>query len=153
MKKLIVFSKWLIKSIFIVLGAISASLFFSTLSKIHGKDMTAGEFVGGNPSIINLLNSELFMGVIFVVTISIFSYVTYLLWKLHEVAVHESEYRKSAHTNLVFALSLCGLFINKVWWVLAIIIAFTRWDVVADALSLIIRKGVTHNQIESEEQK
>lgn len=85
------------------------------------------------------------MGLIFVITVSIFLYVGYLLWQLHEVAVHESERRKSAHTNLVFALSLCGLFISKVWWVFAIVIAFTRWDVVGDTLSSIIRKGVNQS--------
>ncbi|HDM8227591.1 TPA: magnesium transporter [Vibrio campbellii] len=153
MKKLIGLSKWLIKAVFALSCLIGCSLFFSTLSNIHGKDMPASEFVGGNPSIIKLLNSEVFMGVIFVVTISIFSYVGYLFWRLHEVAVHESEHRKSAHTTLVFALSLCGLLISKVWWVLALIIAFTRWDVIGDALSGVIRKGISGPKLTSEESK
>ncbi|GLQ71503.1 hypothetical protein GCM10007932_08630 [Vibrio penaeicida] len=82
------------------------------------------------------------MGVIFCVTISVIVYVLYLLWQLHEVAVHKAQKMSSAHTQIVFALSLCGLFIDKAWWVLAIIIAFTRWDIVSDSLSNIIRKGL-----------
>ncbi|WEM40926.1 magnesium transporter [Photobacterium sp. DA100] len=153
MKKLIGFVKWLVKAMFVLSCLVGCSLFFSTLSKIHGKAMPASDFVGGNPTIIKLLNSEVFMGVIFVVTISIFSYVGYLFWRLHEVAVHESEHQKSAHTTLVFALSLCGLMINKVWWVLALIIAFTRWDVIGDALSGVIRKGVSGSRLSSEDSK
>ncbi len=142
MKKVKVILTWLVKAVAVVSSLLGSALFFSTLSNIHGKEMPDSEFINGNPTIINLLNSELFMGLIFVITLSIFSYVFYLLWQLHEVAVHESEQKKSAHTNVVFALSLCGLFINKVWWVLAIIIAFTRWDVVSKSLSAIINKGV-----------
>ncbi|MEZ8825108.1 magnesium transporter [Vibrio amylolyticus] len=138
-------ARFLLKvSLFLSMAA-SGVLFFSSLSSIHGKEMDASEFTGGNPTIINLLNSEIFMGIIFVVTLGIFAYVSYLLWQLHEIAVHESEHKNSAHTTLVFALSLCGLLINKVWWVLAIIIAFTRWDVVGNALSRVISNGV-HNQ-------
>ena len=153
MKTLIGFLKWLLKANLVILCLAGCSFIFSSLSKIHGKDMPASDFWGGNPTIIKLLNSELFMGIIFVVTISIFSYVGYLFWRLHEVAVHESEHRKSAHTTLVFALSLCGLFINKVWWVLALIIAFTRWDVIGNALSSVIRKGVSGHKLSSEESK
>ncbi len=153
MKRLMAILKWLTKAALVISGVIGTSLFFSTLSNIHGKEMEASEFVDGNPSIINLLNSEMFMGLIFVVTISIFSYVGYLLWQLHEVAVHESEHRKSAHTNLVFALSLCGLFINKVWWVLAIVIAFARWDVISESLSQIIGKGIAKSKPAAEESK
>lgn len=142
MKKLKAILTWLVKAAAVLSSLLASAMFFSTLSNIHGKDMLESEFINGNPTIINLLNSELFMGLIFVITLSIFSYVFYLLWQLHEVAVHESEQKKSAHTNVVFALSLCGLFINKVWWVLAIIIAFTRWDVVSKSLSAIIDRGV-----------
>ncbi len=46
----------------------------------------------------------------------------------------------SAHTQIVFALSLCGLFIDKHggYWP---IIAFARWDILADGISSIIRNG------------
>ena len=70
----------------------------------------------------------------------------YLFWQLHEVAVHKAEAMSSAHTQIVFALSLCGLFIDKTWWVLAIIIAFARWDLVSNRISKIINDGIKGNQ-------
>lgn len=79
-------------------------------------------------------------------TVAVLIYVAYLFWRLHEVAVHRSSEMSSAHTQLVFALSLCGLFVDKAWWVLAIIIAFARWDVLAKELSNIIRNGVRSNK-------
>ncbi|EGU52091.1 Mg2+ and Co2+ transporter [Vibrio nigripulchritudo ATCC 27043] len=119
-----------------------ASLSFSKFGTIHGTELPESYFSDGYPSILVLLDSEFFMGLIFFVTLSIVIYVIYLLWQLHEVAVHKAKEMSSAHTQIVFALSLCGLFIDKAWWVLAIIIAFTRWDIVSDALSGIIRKGL-----------
>jgi hypothetical protein len=131
-------TKW---AIYIGLFIVSIR-FFALLSTIHGKAYPADHFANGYPTIITLLNSELFMGVIFIVTLSIFAYVGKLLWQLHEIAVHRSEHNNSVHTTLVFALSLCGLFINKAYWVAAIVIAFTRWDVIGQALSDVIHVGV-----------
>ncbi|PMG43284.1 magnesium transporter [Shewanella sp. 10N.286.52.B9] len=123
-----------------VIGLLSYG--FSLLTQIHGKQLPEGYFVNGYPSILTLLDSEFFMGFVFVVTILIICYVLLLFWKLHEVAVHKSEAMSSAHTQIVFALSLCGLFIDKTWWVLAIIIAFGRWDVLSKRLSSIISNGI-----------
>jgi hypothetical protein len=50
----------------------------------------------------------------------------------------------------VFALSLCGLFINKAYWVAAIVIAFTRWDMIGKALSDVIHLGVHGKSRQSE---
>ncbi|WP_282166273.1 magnesium transporter [Shewanella japonica] len=118
------------------------SYLFSLLTAIHGKSLPESYFVNGYPSILALLDSELFMGFVFVVTVSIICYTLVLFWRLHEVAVHKAEAMSSAHTQIVFALSLCGLFIDKAWWVLAIIIAFGRWDVLANRLSSIISNGI-----------
>ncbi len=41
----------------------------------------------------------------------------------------------------MFALSLCGLFLHKAWWVLAIIVAFTNWRQIGLAMSNVIRRG------------
>ncbi|GIU53980.1 MULTISPECIES: magnesium transporter [Shewanella] len=129
-----------------VIAAFSAlgllSYLFSLLTQIHGKSLPESYFVNGYPSILALLDSELFMGFVFVVTIAIICYTLLLFWRLHEVAVHKAEAMSSAHTQIVFALSLCGLFIDKAWWVLAIIIAFGRWDVLANRLSSIISNGI-----------
>jgi hypothetical protein len=134
------------KSAVIICGFLSLSYMFAQLSTVHGKSLPADYFSQDLPSILGLLNSEFFMGVIFVITLSIITYVLYLLWQLHEVAVHRSQYMQSAQANLVFALSLCGLFIDKLWWVLAIIIAFTNWDAVASAVSKVIHSGIHGNK-------
>lgn len=129
---------------------IASSVGLSKLGRIHGKELPEEYFYsGGYPTILKLLDSELFMGFVFFVTVAILVYILYLLWQLHEVAVHKAAEMSSAHTQIVFALSLCGLFIDKTWWVLAIIIAFARWDVLANALSTIIRNGL--NRTTSEE--
>ncbi|MFC0174670.1 magnesium transporter [Vibrio comitans] len=128
----------------IVFGVIAgASIALSKLGSIHGKDLPAEYFVDGYPTILKLLDSEVFMGFVFFVTIAILVYLAYLFWQLHEIAVHKASEMSSAHTQIVFALSLCGLFINKVWWVLAIIIAFARWDVIGESISKIIRNGIS----------
>ncbi|SEF86818.1 magnesium transporter [Vibrio hangzhouensis] len=137
------FFAFLAKAIVGLGSFLSLSYFFSLLSRVHGKELPADYFSDGVPTILGLLNSELFMGIIFVITVAIVVYVLYLLWRLHEVAVHRSQYMKSAHANLVFALSLCGLFIDKLWWVLALIIAFTDWQAIGRAISKVIHSGIT----------
>ena len=133
---------FLIKWIFYIGALVGSSLLLSKLGTIHGKDLPDDYFSNGYPTILKLLDSEVFMGFVFFVTLAIVVYVVYLLWQLHEVAVHKAHAMSSAHTQIVFALSLCGLFIDKTWWVLAILIAFTRWDVVSNSVSNIIRKGM-----------
>ena len=118
------------------------SYLLSLMGEIHGKELPASHFSGGTPVILPMLDSELFMGLIFLVTTGFFVYVLYLFWQLHEVAVHKSEAISSVHTQLIFVLSLCGLFIDKTWWVLALVVAFTRWDVIADKISSVISQGI-----------
>lgn len=123
---------------------ITLSIMLSKLATVHGKDISEDYFSNGYPTILGLLDSELFMGIIFMVTLAILIYVVKLLWGLHEVAVHKAQAIASQQIQLVFALSLCGLFIHKAWWVVAIIIAFTRWDLISERLTSIIsnsRKG------------
>jgi hypothetical protein len=126
-------------TVFVVVGFLAKAL--SYLGAIHGKDLPEEHFSGGIPTIIGLLNSEFFMALIFIITMSAFTYIGYLLWQLHEVAVHKSEASASPQFQLVFALSLCGLFIDKAWWVLAIIISFTSWEHIGQWLSSIIHKS------------
>jgi hypothetical protein len=132
--------RFLVKAIIfiVVVGAIAKA--FSILGAIHGKDLPESYFSGGYPTILGLLNSEIFMGLIFFITLSVFAYIGYLLWELHEVAVHKAEANASPQLQLVFALSLCGLFVHKAWWVLAIIIAFTSWSHIGEWLGNIIHK-------------
>jgi hypothetical protein len=134
-------SLYLFKIIVGITILVGASVALSKLGAIHGKDLPESYFSNGYPTILKLLDSEVFMGFVFFVTVAILVYVAYLFWCLHEVAVHRAAAMSSAHTQIVFALSLCGLFIDKTWWVLAIIIAFARWDVLAAGLSSIIRNG------------
>jgi hypothetical protein len=128
--------------IFLVVAVVAAKL-FAILGAIHGKDLPESYFYGGYPTILALLDSEVFMGLIFFITLSVFAYVGYLLWELHEVAVHKAEASSSPQIQLIFALSLCGLFIHKAWWVLAIIIAFTSWEAIGNSVSNMIHKGAT----------
>jgi len=130
------------KSAFFIIALVVIAKMLSYLGEIHGKDLPESYFSGGYPSILTLLDSEVFMGLIFFITLSIFGYVGYLLWQLHEVAVHKAEADSSSQLQLVFALSLCGLFIHKVWWVFAVIVAFTSWDKIAEGLSNIIHRGM-----------
>jgi hypothetical protein len=131
----------LLKKAFYGLATIVLVYLLSLLGEIHGKDIPESYFSNGYPSILGLLNSEIFMGLIFLVTLAVAVYVAYLLWELHEVAVHRAEESGSPQVQLIFALSLCGLFIDKAWWVLAIIIAFTSWDVIAQGLTNAIRQS------------
>ncbi len=148
--KIIAFAMWLIKAIVILAVLIGSSIGLSKLGTIHGKTLPESYFIDGYPTILKLLDSEVFMGFVFFVTVAIIVYVLYLLWELHEIAVHKSAKMSSAHTQIVFALSLCGLFIDKTWWVLAIIIAFARWDVLAEAISSIIRNGRSVTNVNKE---
>ncbi|WP_408068580.1 magnesium transporter [Vibrio ulleungensis] len=113
---------------------------------MHGTDLPEEHFINGYPSIIQLIDSQYFLGAIACATILITIYVLSLFWKLHEIAVHKAQSMASAHTQIVFALSLCGLFIDKMWWVLAIIVAFTRWDLVSRSFSQIISTGINPNK-------
>ncbi|MCL2912937.1 magnesium transporter [Shewanella corallii] len=131
----------------IIASVILLSYLFSTLGDIHGQHLSEGDYYPhGVPNILGLLDSTLFMGFIVMVTIAVAVYVLYLFWQLHEVAVHRAKAVASVHTQLVFALSLCGLFLHKAWWVLAIVIAFARWDVIGNSLSRIINNGIKGEQ-------
>ncbi len=143
---------YLVKAVGFIVGIGLIAKALSFLGEIHGKDLPEEYFYsGGYPTILGLLDSEVFMGLIFFVTLSVFAYVGYLLWQLHEVAVHKAEDNASPQLTLIFALSLCGLFIHKAWWVLAIIIAFTSWEAIANSLTNIIRAGVSKKDKEGDE--
>ncbi len=133
--------KYIKTVIAIVVFAVTVKL-LAGLGEIHGQDLPESYFSAGYPSILGLLNSELFMAFIFVVTLAVVAYVLYLLWQLHEVAIHKAEANASPQIQLIFALSLSGLFIDKAWWVLALIIAFTSWSHIGDHISKIIRDGM-----------
>ena len=141
----------------VILFLLKATVFFtlvlglsyglSLLGEIHGQALPADYFNGGYPMILGMLNSELFMGLIFLITLAIIVYLLYLLWQLHEVAIHKAEANASPQIQLVFALSLCGLFIDNTWWVLAIIITFTSWEHIGEHVSKVI-SGSTKPQTE-----
>ncbi|MFM2609675.1 magnesium transporter [Vibrio chagasii] len=135
-------AKFIMKWSFISCCFVLVSYGFALLTKVHSTDLPSEHFTNGLPVIIGLLDSELFMGVIFVITLCVVGYVIYLLWQLHEIAVHKAEKINSKQANLVFALSLCGLFLHKAWWVLAVAIAFTDWVAISASISAIIYRGV-----------
>lgn len=112
------------------------------MGTINSKDIDMSLFTNTpNDTMMVIFNSEYFSGYLFSVTIALAIFVIYLLWQIHEVAVHRAQEKKSSHIQLVFALSLCGLFIHKAWWVLALIIAFANWEHIGSSLSNIIRNS------------
>lgn len=68
------------------------------------------------------------------------------MWQIHELGVHKAKEHKSAHVQIVFALSLCGLFISKTFWVIALVIALANWKHIGQSLSDVIRRGVQPKQ-------
>ncbi|MBR9728557.1 magnesium transporter [Shewanella intestini] len=113
------------------------------LGEINSKDIDMSQFSNTpNDTMMMFFNNEFFSGYLFTVTIALVAFVLYLLWQVHEVAVHKAQQRKSVHIQLVFALSLCGLLLHKAWWVLAIIIAFANWAQIGQAISRVIGNGL-----------
>jgi hypothetical protein len=118
------------------------------IGNINSKDIEMSLFTNTpNETMMLLLNSEYFSGYLFAVTITFVCFVCYLFWQLHEIAVHKEQNNKSIHIQLVSALSLCGLFIHKAWWVVAVIIAFANWKYISASLSQIIRNGLRTNDV------
>ena len=115
------------------------------MGTVNSKDIDMSMFTNTpNAMMMTIFNSEYFSGYLFAVTIALAIFVVYLLWEIHEVAVHKAKEKKSTHVQLVFALSLCGLMVHKAWWVLAIIIAFANWQHIGSSLSLVIRNGMSN---------
>lgn len=135
------FWRWLIR-LSLLCVFVAGTMGIGGLSNIHGKELPPEYFYGGASSIMLLLNSELFMGFIFMVTIGLAALVLYLLWELHEVPLHKVQRENRIVIDLVFGLAMAGLILNKAWWVLALIVAFTPWRALGDALSGIISRGI-----------
>ncbi|WP_019027425.1 hypothetical protein [Colwellia piezophila] len=134
--------KILLKFISFMLVMCGGAYLFAPMGVINSKDIDISGFSSPpNDTLMLLLNSEYFSGYLFSVTIALVLFIAYILWGLHEVAVHKAQEKKSSHIQLVFALSLCGLFLHKAWWVLAIIIAFTNWEQLGASLSNILRNS------------
>lgn len=152
------FWRWLIRlSLFGVF--VAGTIGIGGLSEIHGKELPPEYFYGGASNIMLLLNSELFMGFIFMVTLGLAALVLYLLWELHEVPLHKVQRENRIVIDLVFGLAMAGLILNKAWWVLALIVAFTPWRALGDALSGIISRGIhgdataSHNQPAADQER
>ncbi|MGR5133603.1 magnesium transporter [Vibrio alfacsensis] len=128
-------------SLFMILMLFGAYL-LAPIGTINSKDIDMNLFTNTpNDTMMVILNSEHFSGYLFSVTIALAIFILYLLWQIHEVAVHRAQEKRSSHIQLVFALSLCGLFLHKAWWVLALIIAFANWEHIGNSLSNIIRNS------------
>lgn len=132
----------LVKFTCFMLVMLGGAYLLAPMGTINSKDIDMSIYSNTpNNTMMVLFNSEYFSGYLFAVTIALVGFVAYLLWELHEVAVHKAHEKKSAHIQLVFALSLCGLFLHKAWWVLAIIIAFANWAHIGASISKIISNG------------
>ena len=134
--------KVLLKFLAFMSVMLGGAYLLAPMGKVNSKDIDLSTFTNTpNETMMIIFNSEYFSGYLFAVTIALLLFVVYLFWELHEVAVHKAQEKKSAHIQLVFALSLCGLFLHKAWWVLAIIIAFTNWKYIGTSISSVIQNG------------
>lgn len=139
--KVLAFLKSLVTKLFMLALVVATGWFFTQGAVINGKGIPEDYFYsGGYPSILVLMNAEAFTGFVSLVTLIVFVYVAYLAWELHEIAVHKAQATLAAHVGVVTALSLCGLFINKAWWVLAIVIAFTNWKALGDSIANYVKR-------------
>jgi hypothetical protein len=148
----------IIRSIFQKLGAIAMvlikfSLFMTVMfagawalapiGKIHSKNIDLSQFNNHpNEMMMTFFETEYFSGYLFSVTIAVVLAAIYGMWQMHEVGVHKAKENKSAHVQIVFVLSLCGLLISKTFWVIALVIALANWKHIGQSISNVIRRGV-----------
>lgn len=149
----IIFQKiWAIAMVLIKFCLFMAVMFagawaLAPLGTIHSKDIDMSQFTNHpNEMMMNFFQMESFSGYLFSVTIAVVLAGIYGMWQLHELGVHKAKEHKSAHVQIVFALSLCGLFISKTFWVIALVIALANWKHIGQSLSDVIRRGVQPKQ-------
>ncbi|MCW8345425.1 magnesium transporter [Vibrio sp. ZSDZ65] len=146
MRIIMVIIKVLMKFSVFMLTMFLGAYLLAPMGTINSKNVDMTTFTNTpNDAMMMIFNSEYFSGYLFSVTIALAVFVVYLLWRVHEVAVHKAHERKSSHIQLVFALSLCGLFVHKAWWVLAIIIAFANWEHIGASISRVIKNSRASN--------
>ncbi|WP_210442287.1 magnesium transporter [Vibrio crassostreae] len=113
------------------------------MGKIHSKDIDLSQFNNHpNEMMMNFFQTEFFSGYLFSVTLAVVLAAIYGMWQVHELGVHKAKEHKSAHVQIVFALSLCGLFISKTFWVIALVIALANWKHIGQSISDVIRRGI-----------
>lgn len=113
------------------------------MGKIHSKDIDLSQFNNHpNEMMMTFFQTEYFSGYLFSVTMAVVFAAIYGMWQVHELGVHKAKEHKSAHVQIVFALSLCGLFISKTFWVIALVIALANWKHIGQSISDVIRRGV-----------
>ena len=114
------------------------TVLFTQLSTIHS-DVVPDEYFAAMPGIMGILDAEWFMALVFVATLGSIVGGLLLLWHLHELPVHRAKRENQVLTRLIFVLALCGLFLNKTWWVVAIILAFTPWHEIGVQVARVFR--------------
>ena len=124
------------------------------MGKIHSKDIDLSQFNNHpNEMMMNFFQTEFFSGYLFSVTLAVVLAAIYGMWQVHELGVHKAKEHKSAHVQIVFALSLCGLFISKTFWVIALVIALANWKHIGQSISDVIRRGIQPKSSENESSK
>ncbi|WP_213864629.1 magnesium transporter [Vibrio crassostreae] len=124
------------------------------MGKIHSKDIDLSQFNNHpNEMMMNFFQTEFFSGYLFSVTLAVVLAAIYGMWQVHELGVHKAKEHKSAHVQIVFALSLCGLFISKTFWVIALVIALANWKHIGQSISDVIRRGIQPKSSENEPSK
>ena len=135
----LVFIKFILFMILMFAGA----WVLAPMGKIHSKDIDLSQFNNHpNEMMMTFFQTEYFSGYLFSVTMAVVLAAAYGMWQVHELGVHKAKEHKSAHVQIVFALSLCGLFISKTFWVIALVIALANWKHIGQSISDVIRRGV-----------
>ncbi len=83
------------------------------------------------PSVYKLLESEILMWFVVLVTVAIISWALAKLWHIHSIPKHLAKEKGLAQAKLIFWLCILGL-AWKPLWVLAVLAIVTDWDKVQE---------------------
>lgn len=85
----------LVKFTCFMLVMLGGAYLLAPMGTINSKDIDMSIYSNTpNHTMMVLFNSEYFSGYLFAVTIALVGFVAYLLWELHEVAVHKAHEKK-----------------------------------------------------------
>ena len=91
--------------------------------------------------VMSILNSDIFMYIILIFTLTIVCGVIYGIIKLHHIPKNKWNQHYKTDIGLISILSLLGWIWHSLW-VVALIIAFINWKIVEDIIVKLIQKSL-----------